>query len=57
MSVQFNPFEKKWEIFDQSSTEDRNELTFDFSNSFATSLIVDKGVLSECAAAAACTPM
>ena len=26
MSVQFNPFEKKWEIFDQSSTEDRNEL-------------------------------
>ena len=25
MSVQFNPFEKKWEIFDQSSTEDRNE--------------------------------
>ena len=29
MSVQFNPFEKKWEIFDQSSTEDRNELTFD----------------------------
>ena len=29
MSVQFNPFEKKWEIFDPSSTEDRNELTFD----------------------------
>ena len=26
MSVQFNPLESKWEIFDQYSTEDRNEL-------------------------------
>ena len=26
MSIQFNPMEKKWELFDESSTEDRHEL-------------------------------
>ena len=26
LSIQFNPFEKKWELFDESSTEDRHEL-------------------------------
>ena len=26
MSVQFNPFEKQWELFDESSTEDRHQL-------------------------------
>ena len=26
LSIQFNPFEKKWELFDESSTEDRHEM-------------------------------
>ena len=26
MSIQFNPFEKRWEIFDESSTEDRHQM-------------------------------
>ena len=25
-TIQFNPFEKKWELFDESSTEDRHEM-------------------------------
>ena len=26
LSSQFNPFDKKWELFDESSTEDRHEM-------------------------------
>ena len=26
MSIQFNPFEKRWKIFDESSTEDRHQM-------------------------------
>ena len=26
MSIQFNPFERRWELFDESSTEDRHQL-------------------------------
>ena len=26
LSIQFNLFEKKWELFDESSTEDRHEM-------------------------------
>ena len=26
LSIQFNPFEKKWELFVESSTEDRHEM-------------------------------
>ena len=26
LSIQFNPYEKKWELFDESSTEDRHEM-------------------------------
>jgi len=26
LSIQFNPMEKKWELFDESSTEDRHQL-------------------------------
>ena len=26
LSIQFNPFEKKWELFDESNTEDRHEM-------------------------------
>ena len=29
LSIQFNPFEKKWELFDESSTEDRHQLIKD----------------------------
>ena len=26
MSIQFNPFEKKWKLFDESNTEDRHQM-------------------------------
>ena len=29
MSIQFNPFERRWELFDESSTEDRHQLIKD----------------------------
>ena len=29
MSIQFNPFERRWELFDESSTEDRYQLIKD----------------------------
>ena len=29
MSIQFNPFENQWELFDESTTEDRHQLVKD----------------------------
>ena len=29
LSIQFNPFDRKWELFDESSTEDRHQLVME----------------------------
>ena len=47
MSIQFNPFEKRWEIFDESSTEDRHQLIKGLLEETCVSKIEDLSVILE----------
>ena len=47
MSIQFNPFERRWELFDESSTEDRHQLIKGLLENSCVSKIEDLSVILE----------
>ena len=47
MSIQFNPFERRWELFDESSTEDRHQLIKGLLEETCVSKIEDLSVILE----------
>ena len=47
MSIQFNPFERRWELFDESSTEDRHQLIKGLLEESCVSKIEDLSVILE----------
>ena len=47
MSIQFNPFERRWELFDESSTEDRHQLIKGLLEESCVAKIEDLSVILE----------
>ena len=47
MSIQFNPFERRWELFDESSTEDRHQLIKGLLEESCIAKIEDLSVILE----------
>ena len=47
MSIQFNPFERRWELFDESSTADRHQLIKGLLENSCVSKIEDLSVILE----------
>ena len=53
MSIQFNPYEKRWEIFDESSTEDRHQMINELlENGYVAKYEVLKEILQRSASSA-----
>ena len=47
MSIQFNPFENQWELFDESTTEDRHQLVKDLIESGCVSKFEELSLILE----------